>query len=551
MGISESKQLAENVLVACQHAEFEGKTRLDDSSFWNWKDETIIKAVKSICQHIPQDIRGSPRRSNLQRAITRKNAAVKIPQVVEDIAAKREILFPNTQALQCGKRTSEYQHSREGSCFPVDYLVDSIAGLYKLITRVEKDHDLCKIRLRLLYVMFYRLKQWVEPGSQRQYYSATNFIAEVILNDSLSSDPLDKIHSTVRGWIGKGERYERLANDLGGLGVLYILPDYGGETLWTREVPKTASNPNRISMLNRLKQEGIVGEAVKRGLHECAEGEINKILGPLQRSLQEVLERRVPQGQLYSRATPSQLSQNSETCTVAQNPIISSASRVLDDQHVQPQANPQQTFNLTSSESLATTSPSQMQSDQATNMSQLIPHPLTQNMFMAEMDMPQINAYGHFEQPIPHLSTQNSLIGQTDMPQINAYGHFAQPIPHLSTQNNFIGQTNMPQISAYGYFEQTIPHPSMRNNYAAQIEMPQVSTLGYHPEPLHHTVDGAQSTNHSQINTVSGHTGNVPSEPPEQVYAVNEPRHGQPGDMSGHCFHYNSQSYGSPMLVAS
>ncbi|THC89516.1 hypothetical protein EYZ11_011031 [Aspergillus tanneri] len=91
----------------------------------------------------------------------------------------------------------------------------------------------------------------------------------------------------------------------------------------------------------------------------------------------------------------------------------------------------------------------------------------------------------------------------------------------------------MPQISAYGYFEQTIPHPSMRNNYAAQIEMPQVSTLGYHPEPLHHTVDGAQSTNHSQINTVSGHTGNVPSEPPEQVYAVNEPRHGQPGDI---CF---------------
>lgn len=43
MGVAESKELAQNILYACQRAENEGENKLDESSLW--KDEVCAMPV--------------------------------------------------------------------------------------------------------------------------------------------------------------------------------------------------------------------------------------------------------------------------------------------------------------------------------------------------------------------------------------------------------------------------------------------------------------------------------------------------------------------------
>ena len=78
---------------------------------------------------------------------------------------------------------------------------------------------------------FFRLKNAVQPGTQYQYDDASMYIAHLI-RDSGCADSLPDIERRVRRWVGLGERYSLLANDLGGLGVLYLLPDDGGESMY-------------------------------------------------------------------------------------------------------------------------------------------------------------------------------------------------------------------------------------------------------------------------------------------------------------------------------
>jgi hypothetical protein len=102
---------------------------------------------------------------------------------------------------------------------------------YKLLLSCEHQQQLGKIRLRICYVVFFRLKNSVQPGNQYQYDDASMFIARLIAASGCV-DPLSHIERRVRHWVGLGERYSLIANDLGGLGTLYLLPDKGGESMY-------------------------------------------------------------------------------------------------------------------------------------------------------------------------------------------------------------------------------------------------------------------------------------------------------------------------------
>lgn len=52
-----------------------------------------------------------------------------------------------------------------------------------------------------------------------------------MLSTGSITDPIDIVQDRVRLWVSRGDRYDSLAKDLGGLGVLYLLPDIGGESL--------------------------------------------------------------------------------------------------------------------------------------------------------------------------------------------------------------------------------------------------------------------------------------------------------------------------------
>lgn len=104
----------------------------------------------------------------------------------------------------------------------------------------------------------------------------------------------------VRGGIASLDRYDLLAKDLGGLGILYILPDLGSESTypmykfltfirWSSRLPKSAINESRISMIQILKEMGIHAEARNRNLHNATEKELGKIMSPLETSVDEVI----------------------------------------------------------------------------------------------------------------------------------------------------------------------------------------------------------------------------------------------------------------------
>ncbi|KAE8386469.1 hypothetical protein BDV23DRAFT_187279 [Aspergillus alliaceus] len=114
---------------------------------------------------------------------------------------------------------------------------NALAACYQLVLSCEEKVIVNKIRLRLLYVAFYRVKQDIQPGSQYEYSDAAKFIAEAISHASSIEDSFDIIHKKIRTWIGDSE------------------------TLWTKELPKSSTRGNRVSILQKLKESGICEEA--------------------------------------------------------------------------------------------------------------------------------------------------------------------------------------------------------------------------------------------------------------------------------------------------
>ncbi|OQE09333.1 hypothetical protein PENFLA_c107G02405 [Penicillium flavigenum] len=291
MGVVESRILANSLLSACNKAAEEGRHRLDESAFW--EDTANIKASKSIYKHIPQRIRQSSRESAIKKAIVRSSQQLQAPQIVQDLQDKRESLFSLYLPASSEENSGGSSRTRQigPSLFHVPNSLQAcpLADFYKLLVLCENQQQLGKIRLRICYVAFFRLKNAVQPGTQYQYDDASMFIAHLI-RDSGCGDALSDIERRVRRWVGLGERYSLLANDLGGLGVLYLLPEDGGESIWTKELPKSAKRPRRVAMLNHLRQKGLPEEAQTRGLHALAEDETAKVLGPIKASLGRVME---------------------------------------------------------------------------------------------------------------------------------------------------------------------------------------------------------------------------------------------------------------------
>lgn len=247
MGVAESKVLAESVLNACERAERQGESKLDDESLWrdevilqverNVRQmltlcfEAILKAARKIYRYIPPEFRSKPRQSNLRKAISRSHAHahMRIPQVVDDVRDKREVLFPKARDMLEREQTGDPQaHSINLSTGPTSS-IDHLARYYTLVVQFETQDYLNKIRLRILYVAFYQVNQKLQPRVGYEQYGTVSFLAEAIFRTLSGKGSLDDIKRRLRTWIGYGERYTLIAEDLGGLGALYILPDLGGE----------------------------------------------------------------------------------------------------------------------------------------------------------------------------------------------------------------------------------------------------------------------------------------------------------------------------------
>lgn len=178
--------------------------------------------MKNLYQCIPGNLRGSSRQSDIKNAIKRPYTKCNIPQVVEDLQDRRETLFSEKRTIEDAGSVSRSQNDHQVS-YPAESLLSPLVHCYNLVIQSERRRALDQIRLRFLYVAFYRLKKKAQPGSE--YSGAIPFIAQALLETGSIKDPFDTIQKRVRTWVSYGNRYDLIAKDLGGLGVLYVLPD--------------------------------------------------------------------------------------------------------------------------------------------------------------------------------------------------------------------------------------------------------------------------------------------------------------------------------------
>lgn len=100
------------------------------------------------------------------------------------------------------------------------------SGCYALLNQYEEDKESNMICLRLLYVLFFLLKRRIQPGAKSKQGSRS-LAKEIMKSGSVQNE--SQVTQKLHQWIDFGERYNLIANDLGGLGSLLILPSLGGE----------------------------------------------------------------------------------------------------------------------------------------------------------------------------------------------------------------------------------------------------------------------------------------------------------------------------------
>ena len=105
-----------------------------------------------------------------------------------------------------------------------------------LVDNVEKNTIFSTIRLRFLYVSFFRLKESIQP-EERLCTDVISLMVQTIYNSGLVKDSKDVVAKKLVNWTDRGERYDLLAKELRGLGSLLVLPDDIPESVYVSWAP--------------------------------------------------------------------------------------------------------------------------------------------------------------------------------------------------------------------------------------------------------------------------------------------------------------------------
>lgn len=170
---------------------------------------------------MPRDIREGTGPFSIEKAVLKfkKNGTIIIPEAVKDLRDGRRVLFHEKVDLRSCHRPSDTGDSSNPLCY-------SLPGCYALLNQYEEDKEPNMICLRLLYVLFFCLKEHIQPGAKSKRGSRS-LAKEIMKSESVQDE--SQVTQKLHQWIDLGERYNLIANDLGGLGSLLILANMGGE----------------------------------------------------------------------------------------------------------------------------------------------------------------------------------------------------------------------------------------------------------------------------------------------------------------------------------
>ncbi|KKZ61072.1 hypothetical protein EMCG_04316 [[Emmonsia] crescens] len=274
MGVAESKIFATEVLILCDKAEKEGRAELDATALWS--KTGVEETAKCLFKRIPQRIRG--RTSPVDKAASRSSSRITLPK---DLRGPFNTWKGN--ALTFKKHDEPVL-----SGVALDL---SLVHSYLLLSKIEKQQIINKVRLRFFCVALFRLKEILQ--NNHCIKDVVSCFAHTVHCSDLVGDQGGEILDKFHDWVDRGERYNLLAEELKGLGMLFLLPEDVGEYIWIREMPKERGHEKRINMIQSLRQRSICEEAETIGAHGVANEITNLILQPLLLSMLEVLQSQV------------------------------------------------------------------------------------------------------------------------------------------------------------------------------------------------------------------------------------------------------------------
>ncbi|WEW56866.1 hypothetical protein PRK78_002321 [Emydomyces testavorans] len=125
-----------------------------------------------------------------------------------------------------------------------------------------------RVRRRFYHLLFYKMKKACDTVSTDGIQMLTQLIW-------LSKVPftMQEIHDYLPSIVDGGERYSLISEDLGGPGVLFLLPEQKGDSNWLAKLPKgetARTKEKRTCILNNLRDGGIISAANGLDAHAAA-----------------------------------------------------------------------------------------------------------------------------------------------------------------------------------------------------------------------------------------------------------------------------------------
>ncbi|EQL29686.1 hypothetical protein BDFG_07739 [Blastomyces dermatitidis ATCC 26199] len=253
MGVAASRILAEHLTTACSEASRDGKDRIDSVL----SNPAVVKCLAVLYKALPPDskyqICGQRQRNAAKRAAARPNSQLQTsPSATEALSAWKQ--DPNSFFSLSGGSKINFND------FP-------LARFYNFFGQVEKSQVENTIRARLIRVFFYRLHtRFHEP------YRSTEALARlvhIIIQSGFDVGDVEHVQERLKASVAIGSRYHLIAKDLGGLGVLFLLPDDISANVWEKDLPKKECE-SRKKLITSLQSRGICIKASELGAHEVA-----------------------------------------------------------------------------------------------------------------------------------------------------------------------------------------------------------------------------------------------------------------------------------------
>ncbi|KAK2805975.1 hypothetical protein FQN50_005990 [Emmonsiellopsis sp. PD_5] len=276
MDIVVAKTLSTYLARACEAAEKRGENKLRNDFFYDAQVTECLKAFLKLlpakttapCQHQRQ----SRRR---QQRIKESNAS---QATLPTTTTTTGTIQPHFDKWKANPATFYQQllPEEEESLLSSSGEENPLASAFTFLRNGIGTSDsttssiVNRVRRRVLYVLFSRLKAAFGRVPLRKL--SLQLLAQIIKNsEELVEEELslDGIVGILGEWAAKGDRYESIADELGGLGVLVVLPDGAGDSFWEKHLPRKGDE--RRGAIALLVAQGVPDEANRIGAHQVVQ----------------------------------------------------------------------------------------------------------------------------------------------------------------------------------------------------------------------------------------------------------------------------------------